>query len=169
MIIIRKKISELAYDPRNARKHNAKNLAAIKESLSRFGQQKPIVIDSSNIIRCGNGTVRAAKSLKWKEIDCVVSDLPDKDIVAFAITDNQTAALAEWDEEVLQRVLMELDDDLKKALQLQQEVEQLVSESSQNEIEVSYGVMVTCQTEQEQIAVLDELTKRGMKCKAIFM
>jgi ParB-like chromosome segregation protein Spo0J len=37
-------ISTLIPDPNNARKHNEKNLSAIKGSLAKFGQQKPIVV-----------------------------------------------------------------------------------------------------------------------------
>ncbi|MGA1718738.1 MAG: ParB N-terminal domain-containing protein, partial [Aquiluna sp.] len=38
-------IAELDLDPANVRQHDEKNLAAIKSSLKRFGQQKPIVVD----------------------------------------------------------------------------------------------------------------------------
>ena len=37
-------ISELKQDPDNARAHDEKNLAAIRDSLTRFGLQKPIVV-----------------------------------------------------------------------------------------------------------------------------
>lgn len=66
---VRRKVADLALDPANARKHSDKNLAAIKASLTRFGQQKPIVIDSSGVVRAGNGTLAAAKALGWAEID----------------------------------------------------------------------------------------------------
>ncbi len=37
-------IADLAFDPANARKHEKKNLDAIRGSLAKFGQQKPIVV-----------------------------------------------------------------------------------------------------------------------------
>ena len=40
-------IKNLAYDPNNAREHDDKNLEYIKGSLAKFGQQKPIVVDSN--------------------------------------------------------------------------------------------------------------------------
>ena len=49
------KIETLVFDPANARKHGEKNLAAIKSSLQRFGQQKPIVVDANGVVRAGNG------------------------------------------------------------------------------------------------------------------
>ena len=94
-------ISGLLPDPRNARRHNARNLEAIKVSLGRFGQQKPIVVDGKGVVRAGNGTLEAAKSLGWTEVDVVKSDLSDSELTAFGIADNKTAELAEWDDEVL--------------------------------------------------------------------
>jgi ParB-like chromosome segregation protein Spo0J len=95
------KISELSCDPANARKHPERNIETIVASLKRFGQQKPIVIDSSNVVRAGNGTLEAARSMGWTEIDCVRTALKGSDAIAYAIADNRTAELAEWDDDVL--------------------------------------------------------------------
>lgn len=105
----RRKVADLALDPANARKHNEQNLEAIKASLARFGQQKPIVVDSSGVVRAGNGTLAAAKALGWAEIDCVVTDLQGAEAMAYAIADNRTAELAEWDEAVLTATLQALE------------------------------------------------------------
>jgi DNA modification methylase len=95
------KISELSCDPANARKHPDRNIETIVASLKRFGQQKPIVIDSTNVVRAGNGTLEAARSMGWTEIDCVRTALKGSDAIAYAIADNRTAELAEWDDDVL--------------------------------------------------------------------
>lgn len=109
LVVTRRSVSSLALDPANARKHNERNLAAIKASLTRFGQQKPIVIDSSGVVRAGNGTLAAAQALGWAEIDCVVSDLQGAEAAAYAIADNRTAELAEWDDAVLTATLQSLE------------------------------------------------------------
>lgn len=106
---VRRKVAELASDPANVRKHNEKNLDAIKASLTRFGQQKPIVIDKSGVVRAGNGTLAAAKALGWAEIDCVETELEGAEATAYAIADNRTAELAEWDEAALTAVLQSLE------------------------------------------------------------
>jgi ParB-like chromosome segregation protein Spo0J len=95
------KIADLSQDPANARKHDDKNIDSIIASLRRFGQQKPIVIDASNVVRAGNGTLEAAKRLGWDSIECVKTDLKGSDAIAYAIADNRTAELAEWDSDVL--------------------------------------------------------------------
>jgi ParB-like chromosome segregation protein Spo0J len=94
-------IADLSQDPANARKHDDKNIDSIIASLRRFGQQKPIVIDASNVVRAGNGTLEAAKRLGWDSIECVKTDLKGSDAIAYAIADNRTAELAEWDSDIL--------------------------------------------------------------------
>ena len=37
-------IAQLSLDPKNARKHSARNLEAIAASLLKFGQRKPLVV-----------------------------------------------------------------------------------------------------------------------------
>jgi DNA modification methylase len=112
------KIETLVFDPANARKHGEKNLSAIKSSLQRFGQQKPIVVDASGVVRAGNGTLAAAKSLGWKEISIVRSPLSGSEATAYAIADNRSSELAEWDDDVLSQTLAALqieDEDLALA------------------------------------------------------
>lgn len=105
MHIEKKLVSELSSDPANARKHGENNIATIVASLKRFGQQKPIVIDLSDVVRAGNGTLEAARSLGWTHIDCVRTELKGSDAIAYAIADNRTAELAEWDNDVLAATL----------------------------------------------------------------
>ena len=61
-------IESLSLDPSNVRKHSRRNLDAIKASLRKFGQQKPIVVDAKCIVLAGNGTLTAAKELGWTEV-----------------------------------------------------------------------------------------------------
>ena len=93
-------IAELHQDPANVRRHGARNIAAIKASLQRFGQQKPIVVDADNVVRAGNGTLAAAIELGWSAVDCVRSDLGGVELTAFAIADNRSAELAEWSDDL---------------------------------------------------------------------
>ena len=101
-------ISSLVPDPANVRKHGAKNLDAIKGSLARFGQQKPIVVSAAGVVVAGNGTLAAAVALGWTEIDVVRSPLVGSEATAYAIADNRTAELAEWDDDALAQTLAAL-------------------------------------------------------------
>lgn len=97
MKIIKVKVAELTLDPKNARRHTPRNLEAITASLREFGQQKPIVIDGNNVVKAGNGTVQGAMALGWATVFAVRSELTGAALTAFALTDNKTSDLAEWD------------------------------------------------------------------------
>lgn len=91
-------MASLVLDPTNARKHSQKNLDAIKGSLARFGQRVPLVVNArTNIIEKGNGTYLAARELGWTQIAVVDVDDDPLNAAGFAIADNRTAELAEWD------------------------------------------------------------------------
>lgn len=105
-------IASLREDPKNARAHGEKNLDAIKASLSAFGQQKPIVVTADGTVIAGNGTLRAATALGWTHLACVVTDLAADAARGFALADNRTAELAEWDVVQLQETLASLPSDL---------------------------------------------------------
>lgn len=104
-------IDSLHADPANVRRHGEKNLAAIKASLARFGQQKPVVVDASGVVRAGNGTLEAARELGWESIAVVRTPLNGSEATAYAIADNRTAELAEWDETGLAEQLRALQSE----------------------------------------------------------
>lgn len=105
------KIASLISDPENARLHDNKNLDAIAGSLRLFGQRKPIVVTRGNLVVAGNGTLEAAKKLGWSEISIVrtPTNWTPEQVKAYALADNRTAELAEWDSKVLADQLLELD------------------------------------------------------------
>ncbi len=108
-------ISEIAADPANARLHDRRSIEAIKGSLMRFGQQKPIVIDVSGVVIAGNGTLEAARELGWTHIMAIRSELAGVDRTAYAIADNRTAELSRWDDRALRDLLGALPADAAQA------------------------------------------------------
>jgi len=104
-------ISDLSSDPANLRKHPERNIDAIVASLRKFGQQHPIIVNSQNIVLAGNGRLEAAKKLGWSEILAVRSELSGIDQTAFAIADNRSSELAEWDETGLAETLRALQSE----------------------------------------------------------
>ena len=103
------RVADLVADPRNIRKHDARNLAAIKTSLETFGQQIPIVIDGAGLVVAGNGRLESARALGWETIDAVRTELTGAAARAFAIADNRTAEQAQWDELQLSAFMSELE------------------------------------------------------------
>lgn len=100
----------LILDPANARKHGGPNLEAIKGSLATYGQRKLVVARSdTRTVIAGNGTLEAARALGWSHLAVVFTDDDPVTAAGFAIADNRTAELAEWDAEVLDRLLQEVE------------------------------------------------------------
>lgn len=111
-------IDSIQLDPANLRRHPERNLSAIKGSLARFGQQRPVVVDGRGVIIAGNGTVLAARELGWTEIQITRTALAGSEAVAFSIADNRTSETSEWDQQSLAEVLAALqaeDADLAAA------------------------------------------------------
>ncbi|MFN0133412.1 MAG: site-specific DNA-methyltransferase [Phycisphaerales bacterium] len=104
-------IAGISADPANARIHDERSIEAIKASLQRFGQQKPIVIDPAGVVVAGNGTLEAARALGWTHIAATRSELAGVDRAAYSIADNRTAELSRWDDAALRQIIASLPAD----------------------------------------------------------
>lgn len=106
-------LADLHCDPKNARKHGKRDLDTIAKSLDLHGQQKPIVAMRDGKVIAGNGTLEAARALGWDRIACVTYDDEDAaKAAAFAIVDNRSAELSEWDFDTLLVDLRSLPADM---------------------------------------------------------
>ena len=167
-------IDSLKLDPKNARKHSKKNLDAIANSLKQFGQRKPIVVHNGVVI-AGNGTLEAARSLGWSQIAIVRTpeDWDADTAKAFALADNRSAELAEWNDQVVLEQLLELSDagfileDLGFKTPKLDDDENLITDNI--ELDERYEVVIECGDEFEQQALLLRLSNEGLKVKAIVL
>jgi hypothetical protein len=95
-------ISSLKRNPNNSRTHSKRQIRQLAESIKEFSFTHPIIIDNNNMIVAGGGRVLAADVLGMDEVPTVrLEHLSPDQIRAYAIADNQLAALAGWDEEIL--------------------------------------------------------------------
>ena len=102
-------LTELSLDPSNVRKHSRRNLDAIKASLARFGQTRPLVVTEDGLVIAGNGTMAAAEELGWDELEVTRVPFRNPDEArAFALADNRTGELAQWNLPVLLQALESL-------------------------------------------------------------
>lgn len=105
------KTSTLIHFQGNARKGN---VAAIAQSLSEFGQFRPIVVNQGtltgrpNEILAGNHTYLAAVSLGWEEIEVDFVDVDGATAKKINLIDNRSADLSEYDHEKLQELMEEI-------------------------------------------------------------
>lgn len=104
------KVKDLRPYEKNARKHEAADVAAIAESIKAFGFRDPAgVWGPQNVIVEGHGRVLAARQLGITEVPCIrLDDLTDEQRRAYALAHNRTAELSSWDAEILPLELEEL-------------------------------------------------------------
>ena len=98
-------IASLTSHPRNPRRGN---LEVITESLRRFGQLRPIVVQrSSGYVVAGNHLRRAAVALGWRNLAATVLDLDDATASAYLLADNRSSDLGTYDDALLAALLEE--------------------------------------------------------------
>ena len=104
------RIENLRPYEKNARKHEAADVAAIAKSIEAFGFRDPVgVWGPNNIIVEGHGRVLAAKQLGMTEVPCIrLDDLTDEQRRAYALAHNKTAELSSWDADLLPLELQDL-------------------------------------------------------------
>ena len=103
---------------RNPRKNDAA-VASVKESITRYGYNVPILVDKKMVIIAGHTRYQALKQLDWESADVVITDMPAKKAKQFRIVDNKTSEHAEWDMDKLLAELREIPgtDDLQPFFQ----------------------------------------------------
>ena len=113
-------IAQLKPDPRNARKHNPRNIGMIVNALQQVGAARSIVIDEDDVVLAGNGVIEAAAEAGIERLRVIEAD--GEEIIAvrrsgltaeqkqkLALYDNRTAELADWDADVLAGIGEDLD------------------------------------------------------------
>lgn len=111
MKILEKRIDEISPYEGNPRKTDGA-VAAVAESINRFGFKVPIVVDSNMVIIAGHTRLEAAKKIGLEKVPVIVAeDLSEDQAKAFRLADNKTAEIAVWDFEKLEKELEDLDAD----------------------------------------------------------
>jgi ParB family transcriptional regulator, chromosome partitioning protein len=95
---------------RNAKKHDASQVAKLAGSIREFGFNNPVLIDNDNGIIAGHGRVMAAQSLGLETVPCIrLGHLSDTQRRAYILADNRLAEIGGgWDEEMLKLELADL-------------------------------------------------------------
>ncbi|MDB5297929.1 MAG: methylase [Phycisphaerales bacterium] len=84
---------------------------AVAKSLKAFGWRQPVVVDAAGVVVVGHTRLKAAKKLGYTEVPVhVAADLTEAQARAYRIADNQTATIADWNEDLLAAELAGLKD-----------------------------------------------------------
>lgn len=109
MKIVDTPLGEIRPYGRNAKKHDAKQVANVAESIRQYGFVQPIVVDGDGVIVIGHCRYAAAKKLGMATVPVVrVDELTPDQVDALRIVDNKTNE-SPWDFDLLSADLMSLD------------------------------------------------------------
>lgn len=109
---------------------------AVAESIRSFGFNVPILCDQNLTIIAGHTRWKAAQKLGAEKVPVIVVEMTDAKRRAFAIADNKTAEIADWDFPKLKEVLEELrseDVDIKSLGFSDEEIRRLILYENDNE------------------------------------
>jgi len=169
-------VATLQRHPANPRKGD---LAAVVESIETNGFFGFIVAQvSTRHVIAGNHRLMAAKQLGIDEVPTVWVDVDDEQAMRILLADNRTSDLATYDNDQLEALLTELagsdlgligtgydDEDLDRLLG-----DFSLPEPGDAAVEgfiTEYRIVVTCEGEGAQFALLERLMGEGFECEAL--
>lgn len=136
-----------------------------------------MVIRQDGIILAGHRLVEAARLEGAESIICHVYDGPEEYAEAFLIADNRTSELAENDWSALGDLLQSLDDgsinmmatgyDDEALARLMHGLDDATGRLRERVLREQWQVLIECNDEQQQRALLERLTQEGYRCRAL--
>jgi len=185
-------IGDLRRYPGNARRGN---VAQIATSLYRNGQYRALVVrehDGHRTILAGNHTRDALEllyggwlppgadpSTSWQglpaEARCELIECDDETARRINLADNKIAEDGTYDDEALAALLDGLDGDYEGTGWTAEEHAALLGDGSgdgdgdapEDELPGAYGVIVECETEEQQARLLEQLDAEGFRVRAL--
>ena len=110
MKVVEKDIESIREYEHNPRK-NEEAVDKVAASIREFGFKVPVVVDADGVIVAGHTRIKAARKLGIDKIPCIVADdLTEEQIKAFRLADNKVGEFAEWDFELLDDELQDIND-----------------------------------------------------------
>lgn len=176
-------LAQLRRFPGNARRHADSQL---KNSVRRFGQFRTIVVrkheqDGKEVytVLAGNGTADAleAQGHATARVE-VIETSDDQEATLINLADNRLSDLGQDDVHDLVSLLQSVEafdldvtgwteDDLAKMLSATEDQLPDPGDAEEEQVELRWGVIVDCSTENEQIRLLDELSGQGLAVRAL--
>jgi len=173
--IMYKDINSIVGYINNTRVHSQEQIEQIKASINEFGMCNPIGLHNDTII-FGHGRWEALKQLNYKEVPTIdLSHLSEVQKKALIIADNKIALNSDWDTDLLQLELQDLDDmgfDFNKLgldfdeLDFEEfdEEDDLFEDTIENKKE-KIKLSVECNNDTDKQQLKEELLSRGYLCQ----
>src|ERR1700730_5477469 len=93
----------------NARLHSETDIDKIAASICKWGWTNPVLVDEPGVLIAGHGRVAAAARLGLKSIPVIIArGWSEAEKQAYRLADNELAARASWDPDLLRNELRDL-------------------------------------------------------------
>lgn len=178
-------LAELRTYHRNPRRGDVE---AIKTSILANGVYKPLVVNRgthtgrSSEVLAGNHLMKALRDLGRDSADVVFVDVDDDQAARIVLADNRASDLGSYEIESLIELIQSVDD-LEGTLYTDEELSGLLAaddtdadadtdadtdaDAGEGAGTTTYGVVVMCASERDQLALLNELLERGLPARAL--
>jgi ParB-like chromosome segregation protein Spo0J len=157
----------------------------IRKSLRRLGQYRPLVVRATGteyVILAGNHTHKAMRAEGWQDARVELIECSDDEAARINAADNRVGELPSpetgerYDREALADQLTSFGGDFEGTGWTADDLAALLDDgdedtgegdADEDDIIPSYGVIVTCDSEQQQARLLEQLDAEGFKVRAL--
>lgn len=180
-------IETLVQDDHNFNKGTEAGRELMERSFKQLGAGRSILIDKDGHIIAGNKSQQAAIAAGIKKVRIIETQgdelvavkrtdltLDSKEGRELALADNLTTQInLQWDEAELQSVAAQEGIDLPdwgldpKDLGIEQPKPPKEEEDISDQLEITFRVEATCEDEEQQQELFNELKERGFKCRIL--
>lgn len=166
MEIVYKKLEDLKPYENNPR-YNDEAVQYVAKSIEDFGFKVPLVIDKNNTIVAGHTRYKASMELGLKEVPCIIADdLDEEQIKAFRLVDNKVSEKSEWNFELLDEELNDLDVDLSLYGfdNADFDINNIERNDLSDKVFEKYEIIIRCENELDLQKKYEKLTEEGYEC-----
>jgi len=157
------RVSDAAPHPENWRQHTDEQAAALERVLDAVGWvQNVVVSERSGRLLDGHLRLELARRHGETEMPCVFVDLDEREERVILASLDSIAAMAVTDDDKYRELLASLDDESVAV------IADLREEAPDGEPgEQSFGVIVDCESEAQQVELLERFAAEGRRVRAM--
>lgn len=173
-------VSDLVQLPGNPRRGN---VGEIRKSVARLGQYRAVVVRDTGdalVILAGNHTVQAITAEGGETARCEVIRCTDEEARRIALADNRLGEMPDpitgkrYDDEALAELIASLDGDLDGTGWAVQDLDrdplpEPGDAPTGGGLDERWGVIVECESEAEQLTLLEDLGGQGWRVRALIV
>ena len=163
-------LGKLVEYPHNPRRGEVDRLV---ESIEAHGQYRALVVNKRTMqVLAGNHTLKALRKTGAAKALVHYVDVDEVEAKKIVLADNRLSDLAGYDDQALAVLLSDLPD-LDATGYEQADLDSLLAklagpaDPDPQQIPETFDVIVSCESEDTQIELLERLTEEGLTCKAL--